>query len=176
VVSTIIPKIINVLRNMRKYLDWIYKNLIRPMMNWIQKARRVLAIAKALHIPFAAKLDRILGQIQSHILGPFLMLVRWFNGYGYWLNAIVTNHYTLQKPLFIRTMTAYQGDWINMWWNAQTPGARPATGAAFDAGAAAAANAKELDDFHAYATAGAGPYAENEAAARQILLEMNAGV
>jgi hypothetical protein len=176
VVDTVIPKIIKILRDLRKYLDWIYQHIIRPIMNYLQKVRRILQILKLLHVPFAAKLDRIVGQIQSTLLGPFLWVLRALNGYGYWINAIVTNHYTIQKPLFMRTMQAYQGDWINLWWQAQQGSGPAAVSPATTPGAAAAANRQELADFHAYAVKGAGPYAEIQTEAQQILAAAVQGV
>jgi hypothetical protein len=175
VVSSVLPKIIQILKDLRKYLDLIYQKFIRPIMNYLQQVRKVLQILKLLHVPFAAKLDRILGQIQSAVFGPFLLLLRWFNTYGYWINTILAADLTLQKPIFLRTMTKYQGDWIRMWWSAQQGAAGAAAGLTQPAPGAAQSNAQELADFHQYAAAGTGPYGDNTAVARQILAAGAAG-
>jgi hypothetical protein len=145
-------------------------------MNYLQKVRRILQILKLLHVPFAAKLDRIIGQIQSAVLGPFLMVLRWLNGYGYWINAIVTTHYTIHKPLFMRTMQAYQGDWINLWWTAQTRAAAGSSAPPAVATGAPPSGAAELADFRQYAADGTGAYSGYVARARQIVQQAAAGV
>ena len=150
VVSSVIPKIIQVLKNMRKYLDWIYQHIIRPIMNYLQKVRRILQILKLLHVPFAAKLDRIVGQIQSAVFGPFLMVLRWFNTYGSWINLILAADLTLQKPIFLRTMTKYQGDWINLWWSAQQNAVAPGANGSAAAPAVAPTVDQSVADFLNY--------------------------
>jgi len=168
VVSTVIPKIIQILKNMRRYLDWIYDHILRPIMNYLQKVRRILQILKALHVPFADKLDRIITQIQGRIFGPFLMVLRWFNIYGSWVNTILAYDLTIQKPIFVRTMTKYQGEWINIWWNAQQGPGGAAAGQGTSAGAAERSWAGDQADFHQYVTDGSGPFAAVASEARQI--------
>ena len=128
VVDTVIPKIINILKNLRKYLDWIYQHILRPMQKWMQRARQVLQILKALHVPFASKLDRILTQIQGAVFGPLYAVLGWFNIYGSWVNAILTWDYTIQRPIFLRTMYKYQADWVGMWWSSQFDQSTPTPG------------------------------------------------
>jgi hypothetical protein len=168
ITSKIIPCLIKVMRDMRKYLDWIYQHILKHMLNWIQKARKVLQILKALHVPFAAKLDRIIGQIQSAVFGPFLMLLQWFNTYGSWINTILSWDLTIQKPIFLRTMQKYQGDWINIWWNAQTGAGGAAAGQGSLSDGATRSWQQDQADFHQYVTTGTGPFAEVAAEAHQI--------
>lgn len=119
-VDTIIPKIINVLRDLRKFLDTVYLKYILPAMRYLLRVRQVLAILRALHVPIAAQLDKILGQIQGALFLPFTYLLRSLNGYGGWFNFILTSRLILQRPLFLNTMYAYQADWINMFYTAQS--------------------------------------------------------
>lgn len=119
-VSQVIPKIINVLRDLRKFLDSIYVKYILPMMRYLMLVRQVLALLRAMGVPIASKLDRILSQIQGALFLPFTYLLRSLNGYGGWFNFVLTSRLILQRPLFINTMYAYQADWINMFYTAQS--------------------------------------------------------
>jgi MFS family permease len=129
-VSQVIPKIIQIIRDMRKYLDWIYKHILQPMQKWMQRARAVLVLLKALHVPFAARLDKILTQIQSAVFVYLYPSLRWFNIYGSWINSILTWDWTIQRAVFQRTMFKYQGDWINLWWTTQFQQSAPTSGGA----------------------------------------------
>ena len=129
-VSQVIPKIIQIIRDHRKYQDWIYKHLIQPALKWIQRARVVIQILKALHVPFAAKLDKIIAQIQGALFLPFSTLLGWFNIHSLWINSILTWDWTIQRAVFQRTMYKYQGDWINMWWSTQFQPSAPTSGGA----------------------------------------------
>jgi hypothetical protein len=173
--ATVIPKIIQIMKDLRKFLDWLYQNYIRKIMNYLQLARRWLQILKLLHIPFASKLDSIITQIQGALFTPFLYVLRWLNGYGAWYNVILTADLTLQRPVFIRTMYAYQADWINMFWTAQTGAGQSGAQSLPGAAAAPVLPAQEQSDFKLYATAGAGPYADRAAQAKLILAAAAAG-
>lgn len=120
VVSSVLPKIIQILKDLRNFLDSIYLKYILPIMRYLLLIRQVLALLRALGVPIASKLDRILGQIQGALFSPFLYLLRSLNGYGGWFNFILTSNLVLQRPLFLNTMYAYQADWINMFYTAQS--------------------------------------------------------
>lgn len=174
VVSSVLPKIIQILKNMRQYLDWIYQHLIRPIMNYLQKVRRILQILKLLHVPFAAKLDTILGQIQSAVFGPFYWLLRWFNSYGSWINTLLAWDLTIQRPIFLRTMQKYQGDWIGMWWNAQAANLPAGGGLPAAPPGAPKTPAQDQADFQQYVNTGAGPFADVVAQARNLYAQVDA--
>jgi len=154
----ILPDLAKAVRVARKVLDDIYRNYIRPVLNWIQIARRYLAILRALHVPFAGQLDAILVKIEGKIIAPYLYALRTLNGIGSWVNVIVTAGGVIQRPLFLRTMYAYQQDWINMWWVGQLapPGA---AGALTPEPPAVPQTASQvMSDFAVYAQTGAGPF------------------
>lgn len=124
--SEVLPKIVQTIRQLRTLLDEIYRKYIRPVMNWIQIARRYLAILKAFHVPFADKLDAFLVKIQGKIIGPYLYVLRQLNGVGNWVNLIVTTQATIQRPVFLRTAWANKGALTNLWYDSQMdPAARP---------------------------------------------------
>lgn len=167
-VSSVIPKIIQVMRDLRKFLDSIYLKYILPAMRYLLLARRLLALLRALHVPIAAKLDSILGQIQAALFAPFLALAGIVNGYGSWINVLLTNRYLIQRPVFLRSMYAYQSDWINLWWAAQiasqgAPGLPPGAPAR-----APLSDAEILAEVKLYMASGAGPMAVDVATAHEM--------
>ena len=113
-VSEAIPQIIKFLKQLRKWLDEIYRKYIRPILNYIQHIRKWLAIARALHIPFADKLDKILVRIQAKIIGPYLYVLRLFNVYGSWINVILTKRGTIQRPVILGTIYENKGKIIDI--------------------------------------------------------------
>jgi hypothetical protein len=176
-VSQVIPKIISILKDWRKWMDWIYKHIIQPMQKWMQRARAVLALLKALHVPFAAKLDKILTQIQAAVFLPMSWVLGTLGVYGSWFNAILTWDYTLQRPIFLRTMYKYQGDWTNLWWSTQFRPATLAPGATPLAVATPCTVAECAQTALAMTTAGASAFPpEVQAAAGEAMAWVQTGV
>jgi len=158
-------KVLQAVRNIRTVLNAIYQNYIRPVLAWLQLARKYLAILRALHVPFAAQLDNIIARIQGKILYPWLYVLRSINGVGNWVNVILSAAGMIQRAIFIRTMFAYQSDWVNMWWAGQAgalggnppwpPSAPPVP----------QSDAAALADLQAFALLGTGPVAQDAASA-----------
>lgn len=130
-VTRVITPILTALNRIQKILNEIYDKFLRPVLNVISIVRRYLQILKALHVPFADKLDKILANVQGKIIGPFLWVLRTLNGYGRWINLILTAGGVLQRPIALNSHYAYQRDWVGMFWNSQTSTMRggPAYGA-----------------------------------------------
>lgn len=118
-ITRVITPMLNALHRIREILNELYDKYLRPLLNIIQKVRRYLQILRALHVPFADKLDGILSRVQAKIIGPYLWVLSTLNGYGRWINLIITAQATIQRPIFIRTMYAHQADWVNMFWSGQ---------------------------------------------------------
>lgn len=174
--ATVLPKIIQALKDLRKFLDWIYQNYIRKIMNYLQLIRRWLQILKLLHVPFAAKLDSIITRIQGALFTPFLYLLRSLNGFGAWYNVILTADLVLQKPIFLRTMWAYQGEWINMWWAAQSATATSGGGVPTTTGPAPPTIQSEAASVHEFVLTGAGDYGVLAAESKALSLQFQAGL
>lgn len=154
-----LPQLAKAIRNLRKLMDDIYRKYIRPVMNYIQIVRRYLAILRALHVPFADKLDKILTRIEARIIGPYLYVLRTLNGIGGWVNVIVTAAGTIQRPLFLNSMYAYQRDWVNLFWQGQQGPAVPAGVTPRDAAAALPDTAGDIGNLGAYLQTGGGAIA-----------------
>lgn len=154
-----IPDLISAIQKLRKWLNMIYLKYIRPILNYIQIIRRYLAILRIFHVKWAAKLDLELSRIEARILGPYLWVLRALNSYGGWLNTILTVYATIQRAVFIRTMFAYQGDWLNMFWQFQRPLSSTPVGAPTPATAPAPTITQVEADFSQWTTTGGGRYA-----------------
>jgi hypothetical protein len=158
--ATVLPKIIQIIKNVRTFLDTIYQKYLRPILNYLQILRKYLYILRLLHVPFAAKLDRVVGQIQSAIIGPFLWVFRTLNQYANWVNVILAADLTIQRAVFVRTMFKYQSDWVSMWWTGQQQVAAAPGGPPIVPAPVAPTNAQVTADFTTYVGADSGPYAD----------------
>lgn len=168
VVSQVIPKMIQVMRDLRKFLDSIYLKYILPAMRYLRYVRQVLTILRALHVPIAARLDKILSQIQGALYLPLYSLARIVGGYGAWINVILTNRYTIQRGVFLRTMYTYQGDWINLWWAAQASGLATSTLPSGVGAGVPSNDAAVLAEQNLYLSSGTGPMAADVAQAQSM--------
>jgi len=176
IVSAVLPQLAQAIHKALDWLKKIYHDYLRPILNWIQIARRYLLILRLMGLKIATKLDAILGKIQGRIFGPFLYALRMFNQFSGWYNVMLAWDLTVQRPIFIRTMTKYQGDWINMFWQAQGANLPAGGGITAPPPGGPPPNTQEISDFQQYAATGTGPYATIAVEAQQILSNINAAV
>lgn len=118
IVKDILIPLAKGLASARKRLLEIYQKFIRPLLIWMQDIRRILNILALFHVPFAAKLDAKLADLERRITAPFLLLLRYSNQLANWMNVIVTPKYLFQKPTFLGSLNAYKGESINLLINA----------------------------------------------------------
>jgi hypothetical protein len=122
VYEDVIKPALKALRNIRKILDDVYRKWLRPIINAIQQIRRILAIFRAFGFKWAGALDARLARIEGKIIAPYIWLVRQMNGYGSWINVILTARGVIQKPLFMNSAFANIGGLTNLWWVSQSGG------------------------------------------------------
>lgn len=118
--KNILIPLVGVLKRIRLQLLDIYKRFIRPLLIVIQDIRKVLSILAAFHVPFAAKLDAKLADLERRITQPFLILLSYVNQLANFANLIVTAGLLLQKPIFLASLKAYVGSSLNLQMNAMT--------------------------------------------------------
>jgi hypothetical protein len=157
IIQAVLPQIVQALKNLKKWLDWIYVKILRPILNYIQILRRYLYILRLMHLKIATRLDGILTRIQGRIIGPYLYVLRMLNGYGGWINVILTGGLTLQRPLLINTLYQYQADWINLWWTAQQGSAGSLSGSSGASSGGAPTRFQVEQEFAQYVQLGSGP-------------------
>ena len=166
IITDLIPKLLKIIRQMRAFLNQVYLKYIRPVLVWIQYARRWLAILRIFHIGWATKLDNWLVRLQGRIIAPYLYVLRTINGVGTWINLVVTVRGIIQRPVFLNTMYAYQSDWVNMWWVGQSATAGAPVGVGGPPAVNPPSQAQVTSDFALWVQSGAGPFADVAAQAQ----------
>lgn len=168
VYKDVIQPALRALKNIRKILDDVYRKWLRPIINAIQIMRRFLAIFRAFGFRWAAALDTRLAQIEGRIIGPFLWITRQLNGYGAWINVILTAGGVFQRGPFLNSVYQNIGQITNLWWISQAnqlgtaPAISPATPVITPT------PAQVQGDFHVWAQSGVGPYAQDAATAQSV--------
>jgi|SRR5215472_9276768 len=90
--------VVKFLRTASRFIDRIYNHYIRPILRWIRIARVFLQLLKALHIKWAAKLDSILGKVQTDIQRAFLTVKQYLNVVIDLLNILADPSNLLRRP------------------------------------------------------------------------------
>jgi hypothetical protein len=164
-VTDVIIPIAKGIVKMRDRLLQLYRCVIRPLLIWIQNVRRILNILAIFHVPFAAKLDAKLADLERRITAPFLLLLRYSNQVANWVNLIITPNYLIQKPVFLWSQDAYKGESLNLFLNAMnTPASAGAIAAATNSMGATTPQ-QSAQDLQTFLSTGGGPYAAPIAAA-----------
>jgi len=128
-IDKVLKPYLDFMRKIREAIMRIYNTFFRPIIQLIESLRRVLAILKLFHIKWAQRLDARLARLEGRIMAPIYDLLRHTSIAGSWMNLLLTLHYTLQRPIFVRTLWAYQGDVVRTFWSSQSmfPPANPPT-------------------------------------------------
>jgi len=75
-----IPKVLDLLKQLRDWIDIIFNRFIVPVLRLIQHIRQMLVYLRLLHIHIADKLDKWLQQAQVEITKPFAVIRGTLNG------------------------------------------------------------------------------------------------
>jgi hypothetical protein len=70
-------------------LGWVYKFVLRPLLQFLEISRAILRLLAALHVPFAAKLEKILGKVEFWLESKWLELQRFVNDIASVLDVIL---------------------------------------------------------------------------------------
>ena len=165
-ITKVLVPALQTLQKIRDLLNKLYDKFVRPLLSYIQIVRKYLQILKALHVPFADKLDGILARIQGKIIAPYLWVLRTVNGYGRWINLIITAQGTIQRAVFLNSHYRYQSTWVKMFWNSQTStqrGGQPATIVGVPVARDSATVTQDVSDFAQFDGGNLAPVAEQSA-------------
>lgn len=119
--NTAMKPVISFLQRVRTEIAKFYDRFFKPIFDTIDAIRRVLRVLAALHVEFARELDRKLSELEARLLAPIQLAMRRINQVIDVVDRIVTFDGLLQRITLLASLTGYQGDWLNLWWNAQTP-------------------------------------------------------
>lgn len=118
--DNVLKPMVHLLQQIRQKLLDIYQRFLRPMLVVIEDIRRVLNVLAAFHVPFAAKLDAKLADLERRITAPFFTLLSLVNQVANWMNLIVTARYLFQRPIFLASLKAYIGSILHLQMNSMT--------------------------------------------------------
>lgn len=96
--------IIKFLRTVREEVLAFYAHWVRPWLDMIDSARKVLRVLSALHLDFARKLDAKLGQIEAWVDLPFQLLIGKINDVLNFVNRIATADGLFQRLALVRSI------------------------------------------------------------------------
>lgn len=105
--------IVDFLRRVRDEILKFYERFVRPVLDAIDIARRVLRIAAALGLDWAKALEQKLTRVTEIITEPFLKIVAKLNEAIDWINRIITIDGLLQRFTLFRSLWMYRRIFVN---------------------------------------------------------------
>jgi hypothetical protein len=91
-------------------LGWVYKNVLRPLFQFLEVSRLALRLLASLGVKWAGKLDAVLGRIEQKLFSLFYSLVSFVNGIASILDLIFNPWGALRRSLFLWSAWAYVGE------------------------------------------------------------------
>jgi hypothetical protein len=119
-------QIVDVINKLKKIQDQIYQVSIKPLMDFIQRLRRVLLIFRIFHFKFAQRLDADLAGLESRIARVFLDTRRELNRVINYLNLIMDPFGLIRRGLLIKSALQSVGGIIAITQTAQLGSLTPA--------------------------------------------------
>ncbi len=121
--------IVRFMQKVQRWYDMIWKRWVVPVLNLMQRMRKVLAIFKLFHLKWAQKLDADLAWLEGKIAKNFLFVRRWLNLFGNWVNFLVDPAGALRMfPLVAGFFAALNVTWTGLFgspftfWPGHNPG------------------------------------------------------
>jgi hypothetical protein len=100
------------LQKARKRIEAFYKKYVQPWLDAIDTTRKFLRLLEALHIKWAAELDRKLAALEDRITRPFLLVVGKLNEIINLVNSVIDGFGLFQRVVLIRSIERdYQYAW-----------------------------------------------------------------
>jgi hypothetical protein len=81
--------VIDFLKKVRQWYDLVWKKVVQPVLNILQRFRKVLAIFKFFHLKWAQQLDSDIAMIEGKIAQNFLRVRNYLNLATSWLQFVV---------------------------------------------------------------------------------------
>jgi hypothetical protein len=101
--STTLKPVIDFLKKVRAWYDWMFNHFWKPLLNAIAIMRKILTIFRLLGFKWAARLDADLALVQQKILKMYTTIRGYINLAITWLDLIVDPSAILRRnPLFAR--------------------------------------------------------------------------
>lgn len=114
-------------------LDWlkrvthairsVYDSVLRPILNTIDRVRQVLQLLELLHVPFAAKLDAELADLERKLALPLQLVIRALNGLTNRVESyVLTAENLFQRVTHLNTIARDLKAIQNLHWAGWTEG------------------------------------------------------
>lgn len=106
--------------NIRRRVLAIYDKYFRPVLDVIQKIRRITAALRILGVKWAGRLDARLLKLEGKIISPILAVLKRLDEHSEFLNVLLTARGYLQTPVLLASVWRSITDVLDMWWYAHT--------------------------------------------------------
>ncbi len=158
-IDRVLKPYLDFMERIRRQILMIYNLYFRPIIQLIESLRKMLAILRLAHIKFADKLDAQLARLEAKISWPVQEALRRTSVTGRWINVLLTAKMLLQQPILVNSLVAYDGAWINHFYNAQSKPLTPAEKAELYAERPEVTPEMAAQQVRDYFTTGGGPIA-----------------
>lgn len=114
-IEQILDPIIQFVKKVQAWFNLVWKRVVQPVLNLLQRMRKVLAIFKFFHLKWAQKLDSDLAWLEGKITKAFLTVRQWVNLVGSWVNFLVDPTGALKMfPLVAGFFAALNVTWTGL--------------------------------------------------------------
>jgi len=152
--------ILDFLETIRTHVLRFYEDWIRPILDTIGAARRILQILGSLGVEWARELDRQLARLHDLINRPFLLVLEYVNRAINAVNRIMDGNGLFQRLVLIRSIERDLAFIYNAWQHARSTPLTDEERAQLEARNRPPAIGRVLNETERYLETGAGPVAE----------------
>lgn len=85
----------------RALLNQFYNNVLKPILNLIQRLRSILVVFRLLHLGWATRLDQYLADVEEQIAAKFLQMVQSVQMVANWINWLTDPTGLFNVPLLL---------------------------------------------------------------------------
>ncbi len=103
--------------DLRKRYDEWFRTTIVPILNLLQRIRRVLAIFRIFHLKFAEKLDALIGRLESKIIRNVLVLRQKVNEISTIINLILDPSLVIRNVPLLRSIWTALDDIVRIFFH-----------------------------------------------------------
>ncbi len=127
--KNIFGPVIDILKKVKAWYDLVWKRVITPVLNFLQRIRKALVLLRIFHIKWAEKLDRDLAGLEGKIVRNFLFAKRWFNITASWVSLIIDPAGVLREfPLVLGVLGGINSLWAALFGTPFSQGAGASIG------------------------------------------------
>lgn len=124
VIDRILKRYQEIFDNIRRRVLAIYDKFFRPILDTIQKLRKLTAGLRVLGVKWAAKLDARLAKLEGKIISPILAILKRLDEHSELVNILLTARGYLQIPVLLASLWRTVTELTDLfWWGHTGPSA-----------------------------------------------------